>query len=124
MFEKDLPGKNKTGWCSSPEDIGELPKEVCNTINGSWGFNLRDRKHKSNRKLVQYLVKAAGYGSNLLLNVGPMPNGKIQPEHLESLKFVGKWLTKFGETIYETSQGPIDPANDIVSTKKLSLIHI
>ena len=124
MFEKDLPGKNTTGWGSSPEDIGELPKEVCNTINGSWGFNLRDRKHKSNRELVQYLVKAAGYGSNLLLNVGPMPNGKIQPEHLESLKFVGKWLTKFGETIYETSQGPIDPANDIVSTKKGEKIYL
>ena len=78
MFEKDLPGKGTKDFATSADDIGNLPLEVCETINGSWGFNLKDRKHKSEKELVQYLVKAAGYGSNLLLNVGPMPNGKIQ----------------------------------------------
>ena len=73
------------------DDIGNLPLEVCETINGSWGFNLKDRQHKSEKQLIQYLVKAAGYGSNLLLNVGPMPNGKIQEEHIESLKKICKW---------------------------------
>ena len=89
MFEKDLPGKGTKDFATSAEDIGDLPLEVCETINGSWGFNLKDRKHKSEKQLIQYLVKAAGYGSNLLLNVGPMPNGKIQEEHIESLKKIG-----------------------------------
>ena len=40
---------------------------------------------KSKKELIQYLIKAAGYGSNLLLNVGPMPNGEIQEEHILSL---------------------------------------
>jgi alpha-L-fucosidase len=76
MFEKDLPGKNTTGWGTAADKIGSVPLEVCETINGSWGFNLQDRKHKSDKELIHYLIKAAGYGSNMLLNVGPMPNGK------------------------------------------------
>ena len=99
MFEKDLPGRSTKSFATSADDIGNLPLEVCETINGSWGFNLKDRKHKSKKDLVQYLIKAAGYDSNLLLNVGPMPNGKIQKEHIESLKEIGDWLKINGETI-------------------------
>ena len=40
---------------TSENQIGKLPLEVCETINGSWGFNLQDRKHKSKEKLIQYL---------------------------------------------------------------------
>ena len=124
MFERDLPGKNTTGWGSSEEDIGDLPKEICETINGSWGFNLRDRKHKSSKELIHYLIKAAGYGSNLLLNVGPMPNGKIQPTHKKSLKEIGNWLELYGETIYETKQGPLKPNIDFVSTQKNNIVYV
>ncbi|WP_420604183.1 alpha-L-fucosidase [Flagellimonas sp.] len=118
MFERDLPGKNTTGWGTDASDVGNLPFEVCETINGSWGFNLQDRKHKSKKELVQYVVKAAGYGSNLLLNVGPMPNGKIQEEHKESLKEVGEWMRANGETIYGTTRGPIPPSEKMASTQK------
>ncbi len=118
MFEKDLPGKNTTGWGTSEDHIGGLPKEVCETINGSWGFNLQDQKHKSDKELIRYLINAAGYGSNLLLNVGPMPNGKIQPEHISSLQNIGAWLDKYGNTIYGTLQGPVSPNDEMVSTQK------
>ncbi|WKK65872.1 alpha-L-fucosidase [Lutimonas zeaxanthinifaciens] len=124
MFEKDLPGKNTTGWGTSSDDIGSLPKEVCETINGSWGFNLQDKKHKSEKELIQYLINAAGYGSNLLLNVGPMPNGKIQEEHVNSLKSIGKWLEKYGETIYGSRQGPVPPSSEMVSTQKDEKIYL
>ena len=118
MFEKDLPGKGTKDFATSKNDIGNLPLEVCETINGSWGFNLKDRKHKSEKELIQYLIKAAGYGSNLLLNVGPMPNGEIQEEHINSLEKIGKWVKKFGETIYHTRKGPTDPTDQLVSTRK------
>jgi len=107
MFEKDLPGKNTTGWGTASDQIGSVPLEVCETINGSWGFNLQDRKHKSDKELIHYLIKAAGYGSNMLLNVGPMPNGKIQPKHQTSLKAIGKWLASNAKSIYGTQRGPM-----------------
>ncbi|TXN34312.1 alpha-L-fucosidase [Flagellimonas hymeniacidonis] len=124
MFEKDLPGKNTTGWGTDASDVGNLPFEVCETINGSWGFNLQDRKHKSKKELVQYVIKAAGHGSNLLLNVGPMPNGKIQEEHKESLKEVGEWMRVNGETIYGTKQGPIPPSDKMASTQKGKIVFL
>ena len=124
MFEKDLPGKNTTGWGTAADQIGSVPLEVCETINGTWGFNLQDRKHKSNKELIHYLIKAAGYGSNMLLNVGPMPNGKIQPEHQSSLWAMGKWLKENGNTIYGTQKGPIEPTDDFVSTQKGKTIYL
>ena len=124
MFEKDLPGKNTTGWGTAANQIGSVPLEVCETINGSWGFNLQDRKHKSDKELIHYLIKAAGYGSNMLLNVGPMPNGKIQPEHQSSLRAIGKWLKENGNTIYGTQKGPIEPTDDFVSTQKGKTIYL
>ncbi len=124
MFEKDLPGGNTTGWGTPEDQIGDLPLEVCETINGSWGFNLKDRKHKSTKELIHYLIKSAGYGSNFLLNVGPMPNGKIQPRHISTLEKIGNWMGVYGETIYGTSRGPISPNDSIVSTQKDGVVFL
>ncbi len=85
MFEKDLPGENKSGL-SFQEASDKLPVEVCETINGSWGFNLTDTTYKTHQQLIDYLVKASSLGTNLLLNIGPMPNGKVQPEFVERLQ--------------------------------------
>jgi len=123
MFEKDLPGHNTTGF--APEQtVGSLPKETCETINDSWGFNIKDENHKSLKTLVQYLVKAAGYDANFLLNVGPMPNGEIQPEHKERLKQMGEWLAKNGETIYGTRGGPLTPRDWGVTTQKGDKVYV
>ncbi|EAR02616.1 alpha-L-fucosidase [Maribacter sp. HTCC2170] len=122
MFEQDLPGENTTGWQGS--HISELPLEMCLTINGSWGFNLIDQKHKTPKELVHMLVKAAGRNANLLLNVGPMPNGKIQPEHKASLDAMGKWMEINGETIYGTRAGIIGAEDWGVSTQKGKKLYI
>ncbi|TDU43050.1 alpha-L-fucosidase [Gelidibacter sediminis] len=124
MFERDLPGENKTGFGTAASDVGELPREVCATINGSWGFDLQDKTHRSKRELVQQLVRASGFGSNLLLNVGPMPNGKIQEEHVQSLAAIGDWLNIHGETIYRSKAGSIAPTDAWVSTQKGKTIHL
>lgn len=123
MFEKDLPGHNTTGF--APEQkIGDLPKEICETINNSWGFNLQDAKNKSIKNLIQYLVKGAGYDANLLLNVGPMPNGKIQPEHVALLKQMGEWTRQYGETIYGTRGGPLTPRDWGVTTQNGNKVYV
>jgi alpha-L-fucosidase len=110
MFEKDLPGGNTTGF-SGESKIGKLPLETCETINNSWGFNINDHSFKSTNEIIHYLVNVAGRDANFLLNIGPMPNGKIQPEFTDTLALVGNWMQKNGESIYGT-RGNLIPAQD------------
>ncbi len=125
MFEKDLPGGNTTGFGGAPVS-NAVPLETCETINGSWGFNITDRNYKSTRELIHTLVKAAGYGSNFLLNIGPMPDGNIQPEFRERLTAIGTWLKTNGKTIYGTNGGYLSPQpwGAITQTGKKYYLHI
>ncbi|HTM98695.1 MAG TPA: alpha-L-fucosidase [Pedobacter sp.] len=123
MFEKDLPGENKSGL-SFQEASNKLPLETCETINGSWGFNLTDTTYKSNKQLIEYLVKAASLGTNLLLNIGPMPNGKVQPEFEDRLQAMGTWLKTYGESIYGTEAGYLKPQEWGCMTRKGNKIFV
>jgi alpha-L-fucosidase len=116
MFEKDLPGGNTSGF-NEASRAGDLPLETCETINNSWGYNKGDKAVKSTRDLIQYLVKAAGQNANFLLNVGPDPSGKIQPEFIERLEEIGKWMEKNGESVYATRGGPFPPQKWGVTTR-------
>lgn len=122
MFEKDLPGKNTAGF--NQTGISDLPLEMCQTMNGSWGFNIHDRSFKSTEELIRLLVTAAGLNANLLLNTGPMPNGEIQPHNVETLKEIGKWTKKYGETLYGTRGGPAGEQPWGVTTQKDNRIYI
>ncbi len=105
IFERDLPGENKAGL--SGQDVSRLPLETCQTMNGMWGYKLIDQNYKSTETLIQYLVSAAGKGANLLMNVGPQPNGEIPAAALQRLKEMGEWTRANGETIYGTTAGDI-----------------
>ncbi len=123
-FEKDLPGGNTTGFGGAA--ISQLPLETCETMNDSWGFNITDKKYKSVKELIHYLVKAASQNANFLLNVGPMPDGTIQPEFADTLKGIGNWMQLNGETIYNT-RGNIYPPKDwggITGKGKMMYLHI
>jgi alpha-L-fucosidase len=123
MFEKDLPGQKTTGF-NQEQTVGALPLETCETMNNSWGFNLQDKNYKPVKNLIQYLVKAAGHNSNFLLNVGPMPNGKIQPEFISTLQEMGKWMEKNGETVYGTRGGPVSSRSWGVTTRKGNKVYV
>jgi alpha-L-fucosidase len=122
MFEKDLPGANTAGFNTT--EVGALPLETCETINGAWGYNASDKRFKSTKDLIHYLVRAAGNNANFLLNVGPMPNGKIQPEFIQRLNEVGQWLQKNGESIYGTRGGPLTPRPWGVTTRKGNTVYL
>ena len=124
MFEKDLPGNNTTGFGGA--SISALPLETCETMNDAWGYNMTDRKFKSVKTLIHYLVNAAGRNANFLLNVGPMPNGEIQSEFTDTLASLGKWMKSYGHTIYGT-RGNIVAAQDwgVVTAKgKTAFVHL
>lgn len=116
IFERDLPGENKAGL--SGQEISRLPLETCQTMNGMWGYKLVDQEYKSSETLIQYLVGAAGKGANLLLNVGPQPNGELPAVALQRLKEIGEWTKTFGETIYGTTAGDIPVQEWGVTTRK------
>ena len=123
MFERDLPGENTMGF-NQTSSISELPLEMCETMNGSWGYNIKDRRFKSSKELIQTMIKAAGYGANFLLNNGPPPNGKLQPEVIDTLKIIGQWLSKYGETYYGTQKGPIPPREWGATTQKDNTVYV
>ena len=115
-FEQDLPGANTAGFNTT--SIGALPLETSLTMNESWGFNITDKKFRSVRELVGYLVRAAGRDANLLLNIGPRPDGTIQPEAVARLDSLGAWFRTYGPSIYGTRGGPIAPRPWGVTTQR------
>jgi alpha-L-fucosidase len=123
MFEQDLPGENTAGF-NKAETTGRLPLETCLTMNKSWGYNSGDKDFKSPEQVIHYLLGAAGRGANLLLNVGPRPDGTIGAEFTERLRDVGRWLDQNGETVYGTRRGPIAPQPWGVSVRKDQTVYL
>lgn len=116
IFERDVPGENTAGY--SEQDISRLPLETCQTMNGMWGYKVEDQNYKSVPVLVRYLVKTAGQGANLLLNIGPQPDGSLPADALDRLKGIGEWMEVYGETIYGTSGSPFGNCDWGTSTLK------
>lgn len=116
IFERDLPGENNAGL--SGQSISRLPLETCETMNGMWGYKITDQDYKSTATLIQYLVKAAGKDANLLMNIGPQPNGELPAVAVQRLKEMGEWMKKYGETIYGTRGGLVTPRDWGVTTMK------
>lgn len=104
IFERDLPGENTYGL--SGQSVSRLPLETCNTMNGMWGYKIKDQDYKDVPTLVRYLVRAAGMGANLLLNIGPQPDGSLPSAALDRLKGIGEWMKVYGETIRGTEGAP------------------
>jgi alpha-L-fucosidase len=123
MFEKDLPGGHTTGF-NPQQGVSALPLETAETMNNSWGFNITDDHYKSTAGLIRYVVRAAGMNANFLLNVGPMPNGEIQPEFVERLAEVGNWTKRYGQSIYGTRGGPLPAGPWGVTTQRGSTVYV
>ncbi len=118
-----LPGDFDT-----PEQrVGRFQKdrlwESCITICRQWAWKPND-KLKSLEECLDILVRCVGGDGNLLLNVGPMPNGEIEPRQVERLKEIGAWLDQYGESIYETRGGPFKPGTWGASTHKGNTLYL
>lgn len=122
IFERDLPGENTAGL--SGQQVSRLPLETCNTMNGMWGYKVVDTNYKDTPTLIRYLVRAAGMGANLLLNIGPQPDGHLPAAALDRLRGIGEWMAANGETIYDTQAGPFPPQPWGVATTKDKTLFI
>jgi alpha-L-fucosidase len=79
---------------------------------------------KSLKECIQTLVKTAAGNGNLLFNVGPMMDGRIEARQVERLKEMGNWLSKYGNSIYGTKGGPYTPNQIYATTRKDNRIYL
>ncbi len=125
---------NRTGdggdYDTPEQKIGKFqlnrPWESCMTVSAHnhWAWGGADDGVKSVSQCLEMLIRGAGGDGNILLNVGPRPDGLIDPAQVGLLKEIGNWLGKNGEAIYGTRGGPWKPAANFVSTRKGSTIYL
>jgi alpha-L-fucosidase len=136
MIRQLQPGVIINGRADMPEDFhsregdgalggfdNQHPWELCTTLAGAWGYQ-PNQTPKSLKHCIQLLAKVAGRDGNLLLNVGPAPNGEIDPAQVARLREIGGWLGKYGASIYGTRGGPFLPGDYGASTCREKSIYV
>ncbi len=124
-FERDLPGENTGGGFSADAGVsGNLPLETSDIIGKSWGYSTNDTVNRSATELIHMLIKSAGLGANFLLNIGPTPEGEVQPAQSKRLLAMGDWLKTYGETIYGTRKSFMKPAGWGVAVEKGDKVYL
>jgi alpha-L-fucosidase len=130
-LQPDLVINDRNGlpedFATPEQEIGtfslERPWESCITICRQWAWKPDDQL-KSLKECLDTLVRCAGGDGNLLLNVGPMPDGRVEPRQADRLLEVGTWLSKYGDSIYGTRGGPWKPTESTASTRKANTIYL
>lgn len=133
-LQPDILINNRTGdggdYDTPEQRIGEFqmdrPWESCMTVSAHnhWAWGGAKDSVKSTAACLEMLIRGAGGDGNVLLNVGPRPDGVIDPAQANRIKEVGAWLAKNGESIYGTRGGPWKPAKEIASTRKGQTIFV
>jgi alpha-L-fucosidase len=110
------------------EDGNPALWEACITMTSHWwGYDKHEKVFKTNEFLIRMLVDIVSKGGNLLLNIGPKPDGTIQKEFVSRLEAIGKWMDKYSEAIYDTTASPFNllPFYGRVTTKGDKLyVHV
>lgn len=126
-IHKEMSAMTVGDYLTPEQEIGQLnmatPWESCITICNQWAWKPND-KMKTLQECLQTLIKTSSGNGNLLFNVGPMPDGRIEQRQVTQLKKMGDWLNKYGESIYATSGGPYTPNSLYSATRKGNKIYI
>ena len=101
----------------------QRPWETCMTLGTQWSWKPKD-SIKTAGEVIGILARTVGGDGNLLLDVGPMPDGRIEPPQAEVLKQAGAWMKKNGQSIYGTRGGPFKPADYGATTRKGNMIYL
>jgi len=99
------------------------PWESCMTLGNSWSYVPND-EYKSSRKVIHLLTEIVSKNGNLLLNIGPAPDGEWDPNASARLEDIGQWMQVNGEAIYDAEADPTLPGQGKwVFTKKQDCIY-
>jgi alpha-L-fucosidase len=112
-LQPDILVNNRTGArgdFDTPEnEVGHFQKdrpwETNATLNHQWAWKPNDTI-RSLQECLQMLVVCASGDGNFVINTGPMPDGRIEPQQVARFRQMGDWLKKYGESIYGTRGGP------------------
>jgi len=118
-----LPGDHDTPEQRIGKFQADRPWETCMTICRQWAWKPNDQM-KSLKQCIHTLVRVVGGDGNFLFNVGPMPDGRIEPRQVQKLREMGKWLKEYGQSIYTTRGGPFKPGTWGASTHKANTIYV
>ncbi len=125
---KKIDFSKMIGDYDTPEQkVGELNMdnywETNMTICNQWAWKPND-KLKTLKECMGALIKSASGNGNYMLNVSPMPDGRIEQRQIDRLKQMGEWLKKYGESIYGTNGGPYIPNDVYSSTRKGNKVFV
>ncbi len=127
MEDKDRSPVFAGDFATPEQQIGAFDNqfawETCMTIGKQWAWK-PDDELKSTKECIHTLSQTLGGDGNLLFNVGPMPDGRIEQRQLDRLKEMGDWVSRNQEAIYGTRGGPFLPTERMVSTHKGSRIYL
>lgn len=77
-----------------------IASEMCQVFGDHWGYTAKDLNYKSVASIIEDLCVCRRYGSNFLLNVGPMGDGTLRPLDKAMLETIGVWTKIYSEAIY------------------------
>ena len=127
MEDKSRTARFAGDFATPEQQIGAFDNkfawETCMTIGEQWAWKPND-KLKSKKECIHTLLQTVGGDGNLLFNVGPMPDGRIEERQVEILTEIGQWLSINREAVYGTRGGPYLPSEKIVSTHKENKIYL
>ncbi len=98
--------------------------ESCITTNDNWGYKQQDHDWKSPRRLAEILVETVSKGGNLLLNVGPMADGRFPPDAITNLEGLGTWMAVHGDMVRGTSASRFSDVSRFRSTTQGDRAHL
>ena len=114
-------------YCTPEQFVGayddQHPWETCMTLGTQWSWKPNDTI-KTSDECIRILVRCVTGDGNLLLNVGPMPDGRIEPRQVKVLEGVGRWLATYGESVYGTRGGPFRNGAWGGSTRKGNIVYL
>jgi len=120
--------------CGLPGDYGspeqtigtyddQRPWETCMTIGDQWSYKPNDR-YKSTTQCIQTLARCVGGDGNLLLNIGPEPDGSVDPTQADRLQGIALWMSAHSSAVTGTRGGPYKPAASYVTTRKGNTVYV